>query len=52
MFATAQCQNPDAVGASGSNTVTTKLLVSAGKPDHESCGEMSSPPGTPKAPLA
>lgn len=36
MFATAQCQNPDAVGASGSNTVTTKLFVSAGKPDHES----------------
>jgi hypothetical protein len=24
-----------------------KLFVSAGNPDHESCGEMSSPPGTP-----
>src|SRR3546814_1594779 len=39
MFATAQCQNPDAVGASGSNTVPTKLFVSAGKPDHESRSE-------------
>src|SRR3954463_12523767 len=36
-----QCQKPLGVGASGSNTVTTKLLVSSGKPDHDSCGEVS-----------
>src|SRR6476619_6872407 len=46
MFATAQCQNPDAVGASGSKTVTAKLLVPSGKPDHSSCGETSSPPAS------
>ena len=33
MLNTAQCQNPLAVGASGSYTVTAKLLVSAGNPD-------------------
>jgi len=47
MSMTAQCQNPDPVGASGSNTVTTKLLVAAGKPVQVSCGELSLPPGTP-----
>src|SRR3954468_25108949 len=49
-FATAQCQKPDAVGASGSYTVTAKLLVSSGKPDQLSCGETSSPPA-PMMPL-
>ncbi len=49
MSAMAQCQNPLPVGASGSKHVTAKLLVSAGKPDQESCGEMSSPPA-PKTP--
>src|SRR5262252_2106858 len=38
-----QCQNPDPVGASGSWQVTAKLLVSAGNPDQDSCGEMFSP---------
>ena len=36
-----QCQNPLGVGASGSKQVTVKLFVSSGKPDHESCGELS-----------
>ena len=49
-FATAQCQKPEPVGASGSKTVTAKLFVSTGKPDQESWGETSSPPGTPNAP--
>src|ERR1035437_4877118 len=44
MSATAQCQNPLRVGASGSYQVTAKLSVSAGKPDQDSCGERSSPP--------
>ena len=48
--ATAQCQKPDAVGASGSYTVTAKLLVSAGNPDQLSCGEVSEPPA-PMIPL-
>src|SRR5467141_3249888 len=47
MSATTQCQNPLPVGACGSYIDTTKLLVSGGKPDHDRCGEMSSPPGTP-----
>lgn len=50
ILATAQCQNPLPVGAVGSNTVTAKLLVQAGKPDHDSCGEVSVPPA-PKMPL-
>ena len=50
MLATAQCQNPLAVGASGSYTVTAKLLVPSGNPDHDSCGERSSPPA-PMTPL-
>ena len=49
---TAQCQNPLAVGASGSYTVTAKLFVSGGKPDHVSWGETSSPPSTPNTALA
>src|ERR1700684_908274 len=43
MPSTIQCQNPEPVGASGSKQVTAKLLVSAGKPDHESDGEMFPP---------
>ena len=50
MLATAQCQKPLAVGASGSYTVTAKLLVPSGKPDQDSCGERSSPPA-PMTPL-
>src|SRR3954447_13568877 len=50
MFATTQCQKPDAVGASGSYTVTAKLWVPSGKPDQDSCGERSSPPA-PITPL-
>ena len=50
MLATAQCQKPLAVGASGSNTVTAKLFVPSGNPDHDSWGERSSPPA-PITPL-
>jgi hypothetical protein len=50
MFATAQCQKPLAVGASGSNTVTAKLAVSSGNPDQRRWGERSSPPA-PMTPL-
>jgi hypothetical protein len=50
MFATAQCQKPLPVGASGSSTVTAKLRVLSGNPDHDSCGERSSPPA-PITPL-
>jgi hypothetical protein len=46
-----QCQNPDGIGASGSNIVTEKLFVPSGAPDHASCGDMSAPPGTPNTPL-
>src|SRR3954453_13505825 len=49
-LATAQCQKPDAVGASGSYTVTAKLFVSSGKPDQLNRGETPSPPA-PKMPL-
>jgi hypothetical protein len=45
MFATAQCQKPLPVGACGSYIDTTKPLVRAGKPRHDSSGEMSFPPG-------
>ena len=38
-----QCQKPDGTGASGSKQVTTKALVSAGKPDQLSCGELLPP---------
>src|SRR3954464_5545401 len=50
MSATAQCQKPEPVDASGSYTVTAKLLVPSGAPLQDSCGETSLPPGTPKAP--
>jgi hypothetical protein len=43
MPSTTQCHQPEPVGASGSNKVTAKLLVSAGKPDHDSEGEMFPP---------
>ena len=49
-LATAQCQNPEAVGASGSYMVTAKLRVSSGKPDQHSWGETSDPPA-PMIPL-
>src|SRR5262245_32125490 len=49
-LATAQCQKPDAVGASGSYMVTAKLWVSSGKPDQLSCGDVSDPPA-PMMPL-
>src|SRR4029077_9659740 len=49
-LATAQCQKPDAVGASGSYMVTAKLRVSSGNPDQDSCGETSAPPA-PMMPL-
>ena len=44
MSNTVQCQNPVLVGASGSKSVTTKLFVSAGAPDHDNCGEVLPPP--------
>ena len=40
---TAQCHQPDGVGASGSKQVTTKPRVSCGKPDQASCGETLPP---------
>ena len=44
-FTSSQCQKPLWVGASGSKQVTTKPLVSSGKPDQRRCGEWSlSPP--------
>src|SRR3978361_373663 len=49
-LATAQCQNPEAVGASGSYIVTAKLRVCSGKPDQLSCGDTSDPPA-PMMPL-
>src|ERR1700755_1007615 len=49
-LATAQCQKPDAVGASGSYTVTAKLFVPSGNPEQDSCGLTSSPPA-PVLPL-
>src|SRR3978361_565883 len=49
-LATAQCQNPDPVGASGSYIVTAKLRVVSGNPDQLSCGETSEPPA-PMMPL-
>src|SRR3954463_3481570 len=42
--ATAQCQKPDPVGASGSYPVTANLCVSSGTPDQLSCGDPSPPP--------
>src|ERR1700676_2493007 len=43
MSSTAQCQNPDPVGASGSYNVKAKLLVPAGAPFHANSGEMFPP---------
>src|ERR1700730_18544702 len=48
MSATTQCQKPLPVGACGSYIETTKLSVSAGKPQHDNRGERSRPPGPPK----
>src|SRR5688572_28413369 len=44
MFTATQCQKPETIGASGSKQVTTKLLVSSGKPDLDSCGDTFWPP--------
>lgn len=43
MPSTTQCHQPEPVGASGSNKVTAKFSVCAGKPDHDSEGEMFLP---------
>ena len=43
MPSTTQCHQPEPVGASGSNKVTAKFLVCAGKLDHDSEGEMFLP---------
>src|SRR3954463_16472724 len=44
MLMTDQCHQPEPVGASGSYTVTAKLLVSFGAPLHLSAGDLFSPP--------
>src|SRR6478609_2934090 len=44
MLMTDQCHQPEPVGASGSYTVTAKLLVSLGAPLHFSAGDLFSPP--------
>lgn len=46
MLKTAQCQNLDPVGASGSKTESANDFVSAGAPDQLSCGETSAPPAS------
>src|SRR5437763_129191 len=43
MLITDQCHQPDPVGASGSYTVTAKLLVSLGAPLHFRSGDLFSP---------
>jgi hypothetical protein len=43
MSATTQWVKPLPVGACGSYMETTKLFVSAGNPDHESCGDQPLP---------
>src|SRR5215210_38705 len=43
MLITDQCHHPEPVGASGSYTVTAKLLVSLGAPLHLSAGDLFSP---------
>src|SRR3982750_2020451 len=40
---TIQCHQPEPVGASGSYTVTAKLLVPLGAPFHASAGDLFSP---------
>src|ERR1700736_2995991 len=44
MLKSSQCQKPTPVGASGSNSVMTKLLVVAGAPLHAKSGETLLPP--------
>jgi len=43
ILTTTQCQNPDPVGAAGSNIVSTKLFAPAGGFVHESSGETLPP---------
>src|SRR3954470_7174830 len=43
MLMTDQCHQPEPVGASGSYTVTAKLLVPLGAPFHASAGDLFSP---------
>src|SRR5512145_334215 len=43
MLITDQCHQPEPVGASGSYTVTAKLLVPLGAPLHRSTGDLFSP---------
>src|SRR5215218_10428920 len=43
MLMTDQCHQPEPVGASGSYTVTAKLLVSLGAPLHFNAGDLFSP---------
>src|SRR5215212_10786655 len=43
MLITDQCHHPEPVGASGSYTLTAKLLVSLGAPLHFSAGDLFSP---------
>src|SRR5512139_3604551 len=43
MLITDQCHQPEPVGASGSYTVTAKLLVPLGAPLHWSAGDLFSP---------
>ena len=43
MLTTDQCHQPEPVGASGSYTVTAKLLVSLGAPLHFKAGDLFSP---------
>src|SRR5829696_3648949 len=43
MLITDQCHQPEPVGASGSYTVTAKLLVSLGAPLHCNAGDLFSP---------
>src|SRR6187551_3015447 len=43
MLITDQCHQPEPVGASGSYTVTAKLLVSLGAPLHFKAGDLFSP---------
>src|SRR5687767_619895 len=43
MLITDQCHQPEPVGASGSYTVTAKLLVSLGAPLHFRAGDLFSP---------
>src|SRR5699024_12216813 len=44
MSQASQCQNPESVGASGSEQVTAKERVPSGAPEQERSGERFSPP--------